>query len=145
VCSSFSTTASPFMRAQLELYLLEAHSINGIIAFPKAIPSSVSEYSTLGGITANAFLLIRPAFSSSFSLLVRVFGFMSPSLSWSSLNLSVSQLPTVHTIWSAHFLLITSIIPSNGQIHSGKELQLSSVIVDHRFHSYYRIRNRQYK
>jgi hypothetical protein len=105
-----------------ELYFLEAHSIKGIIAFPKATPSSVSEYSTLGGISANAFLLIRPAFSSSFSLLVRVFGFISPSLCWSSLNLTLSHLPTVHTIWSAHFLLMTSIIPSNGQIHSKREL-----------------------
>ena len=100
------------------LLLFAVHSKSGIIDFLSSVPSFVSEYSTRGGISANDSRLIKPSACRSFSVSDRVFGLMPFNVSISLLNLSFLLLPMVLMISSAHFLLITSMIPLSGQMQT---------------------------
>ena len=97
--------------------LRAAHRISGIIAFPSSIPSSVSEYSTRGGISAKDCRVISFSACRSLSVSERVFGLMPPSSFMRSVNLSLPLLQSPLMIRSAHFLLMTSMTPSMGQKH----------------------------
>ena len=96
-------------------YLELAHFIIGIINLRSSTPSCVREYSTLGGISANASLFTKPSVSSSLSLSVNDLGLILYKDSITSLNRNFSWFPTSAMIWRAHFLLMTAIIPSRGQ------------------------------
>ena len=100
------------------LLLFAVHSKRGIIDFLSSVPSVVREYSTRGGISAKDSLVIKPSAWRSFSVSDRVFGLIPRSVSMSLLNLSFPLLPKVLMISSAHFLLITSMIPLSGQMQT---------------------------
>ncbi len=92
VADGMMMTISEFLRARwsyeaslLSQVLDDAHSIKGIIDLLNVSPSFVNEYSTRGGISANASLLIKPSLFSSFSLSAKLLGLMPPSLSLISL------------------------------------------------------------
>ena len=97
------------------LLLFAVHSKRGIIDFLSSTPSLVREYSTLGGISAKGSRLIKPSAWRSFSVPDRVFGLIPFNVSMSLLNLSFPLLPRVLMMSSAHFLLITSMMPLSGQ------------------------------
>jgi hypothetical protein len=97
--------------------LFAVHSRSGIIDFLSSVPSFVREYSTRGGISAKDSRVIRPSFWRSFNVSESVFGLMPCRVSIILLNLSFPWLPNVLIIRSAHFLLITSIMPFRGQRH----------------------------
>jgi len=86
-----------------------------MIAFHSPLPSSVREYSTRGGISAKDSRCTKPSFCSFFRVSETVFGLTICSCFMSSLNRALPQLPMTLIIKSAHFLPITSIMPSSGQ------------------------------
>jgi len=96
-----------------------AQCSSGIIAFLSSSPSSVKEYSTLGGISANDSLLTIPSACSSLRVSASVFGLMFPSCCISALNLSFPWFPIALTMSRDHFLPMTSITPSRGHRHMG--------------------------
>jgi len=107
-----------FAHRVLSMVLLFAvHSRSGIIDFLSSIPSFVREYSTRGGISAKDSRVISPSVCRSFSVSESVFGLMPCRVSIILLNLSFPWLPNVLIMRSAHFLLITSMMPFRGQRH----------------------------
>ena len=114
-CGECARTGGHFVhRSLFTCSLFAVHSRRGIIDFLSSTPSFVSEYSTLGGISAKDSRLIKPSVWSSFRVSDRVFGLMPFRVSIIWLNLSFPLLPKVLMISSAHFLLIMSIMPFSG-------------------------------
>ena len=67
-------------------------------------PNSLSEYSTLGGISGKTFRTIIPCFSNSRSCCVNVFVVMLPKSRCNSLK-RIVPLDKCHNIFSFHFPL----------------------------------------
>jgi hypothetical protein len=97
--------------------LIAAHLSRGTMAAASSTPSCDNEYSTRGGISAKLSLLIILSVCSCFNVSESVFGLMPLNSFIRSLNRSFRRLQRTLMMKSAHFLLITSIIPSMGQRH----------------------------
>jgi hypothetical protein len=78
-------------------------------------PSSVREYSTLGGISLNAYLDIRPLDSRVLRVLERTVGVTCLSSSFKIVNLIRLWFPISLTTRSAHFLDMISTTSCSGQ------------------------------
>ena len=97
--------------------LFAAHVIRGRIAIRNSRPSWDNWYSTRGGISLKASRSTSPAFLSFCKVSDNDLGLIPFNLFSKSLNRRTLKLPRVFMMSSAHFLLITSIIPSIGQKH----------------------------
>jgi len=108
------------------LPLVSAHCSKGSIAFLSCFPSSVKEYWTLGGISANDSFSTSPSLQSPARVSASDLGLIPFNSLINSLYLRIWWFPSALITRRVHFLLIVSNVPSTKH----RQLQpLSSTVV----------------